>query len=70
MTGPTTAVILELSPAECAALNLFLMAHPADLTPSDDAHLLLRDALIGMGDLDPHPGRPARAGQSSPRTEA
>ena len=47
------AVTIELSDAECAALNLFTSSHPSDLSHEEAAHLLLRDALVSLGDLEP-----------------
>ena len=46
------AVTVILTDAEDDALDRFLTAHPVDLTRAEGAHLLLREALIGLGDMD------------------
>ena len=47
------AITIELSDAECAALNRFTASHPGDLSHEAAAHILVREALVSMGDLAP-----------------
>jgi hypothetical protein len=44
-------ITIHLSDPECAALDRFTSSHPGDLSHEAAAHILLREALIGMGDL-------------------
>jgi hypothetical protein len=47
----TTALLIQLNADERAALQRFRDKHPRDYSEAQAARLLLRDALIGIGDL-------------------